>query len=74
MLAEILLLLLAIPLGIYLSVKASDELIDGRKWFVSLFVIALGAAIWFGLIGNREVSYTSSFIAIVSFISYVKSF
>ncbi|MDP3881272.1 MAG: hypothetical protein Q8Q31_00125 [Nanoarchaeota archaeon] len=74
MLTALLLLFLAVPLGIYLSIKASDELLDGRKWFVSLFVLAVGLGIWCGLIGKYEITFTVFFMAIVSFISYVKSF
>jgi hypothetical protein len=73
-LTAILLLFLAIPLGLYLSVKARDELRDGRRWFVLLLILSIASGLGFGIAGEYEISFASSFIAITSFISYIKSF
>lgn len=74
MLPEIILVLLAIPVGFLVAWLARDELVQGRKWFLALtLVFLIVAVVFFGLGMNTE-SFTSVFIAIVSKISYWKSF
>jgi hypothetical protein len=41
MLSEILILVLAIPVGYLLSWMARDELTQGRKWFKVIIVLSL---------------------------------
>ena len=74
MIVEIIVLLLAIPIGLLIAHMARDELVDGRKWFNALFIIGFLAGVWFFLIDNVAVGYTSLFIALIAIISYIKSF
>ena len=74
MIIAILILALAIPLGIYLTNVAQDELLAGRKWFMGLGIFSLILGAFFVYIKNYEVALTSGFILAVSFTSYVKSF
>ena len=74
MLIEIILLLLAIPVGFLIAWMANDELVAGRKWFVALIIVSLVVGIWFTLTENYIVALTCGFILVVSFISYLKSF
>lgn len=73
MIPEIILLVLAIPAGFILAWFARDELKGGKKWFRILFIASLILAELFWLVGLRYVMLTLVFIAIVSFISLVKS-
>ena len=74
MLSEIFILALAIPAGLLISWLARDELAKGRKWFASLFIIFILAAIWFYLTGIYLLVWASLFIGIIAFVSYMKSF
>lgn len=74
MVIEIILLLLAIPVGFLIAYMARDELIDGRKWFEILFILGVIFGIGLYLYGLKAGSYTSIFIAVVSLISYIISF
>jgi ABC-type Fe3+ transport system permease subunit len=73
MIIEIILLVLAFPAGFLIAWMARDELIDGKKWFRALVIasLALGALFW--MLGFSYVSLTLGFIAIVSFVSLLKS-
>lgn len=74
MLFEIILLLCAIPTGFLISWMARDELIQGRKWFIALIgVSAIAGIALFSLKLNAE-GFTCIFVAIVSGVSYWKSF
>lgn len=74
MIVEILVLIAAIPAGFILAWLARDELVEGREWFriiiIASVVLAVGAWI-FGF--GRYISLSLAFIAIVAFISLVKS-
>lgn len=74
MLIEIIILILAIPAGFLIAWMANDELVAGRKWFVTLIVLSLIVGMGGFLFGENVVSWTCGFILIVSFISYFKSF
>ncbi len=74
MLYEVIILLLALPVGFLIAYLANDELVDGRKWFKALIVVGLVVGAWSFLTGNYVVAETSGFVAIVSFVSYWKSF
>jgi len=74
MLLEIILLILAVPVGFLLAWMARDELVQGRKWFKILIIVGVVLGIWFYLTGLDVESFSSFFVAIVSLVSYVKSF
>jgi len=74
MLLEILILLLAIPTGYIIAYLTPDELIQGRKWFKIIIVASIATAIFTYITGYNYITLTTIFMAIVSFISYVKSF
>jgi hypothetical protein len=74
MMFEVILLLLAIPIGLLISWMASDELVIGRKWFNGLVVLGVVLAIGGWLFGFGAIGWSGGFIAIVSFVSYWKSF
>lgn len=74
MMIELIVLLLAIPVGLLVAYMARDELVDGRKWFTYIFIIGFLAGMWFFLIGKNIEMYSSFFISIISIVSYIKSF
>ena len=74
MIASFLLLLIAIPVGFLIARLTADELIPGRLWFRRVFVFALLGIIGCWLFFTPESAWTCGFIAIVSLISYCKSF
>jgi hypothetical protein len=74
MIVEIIVLLLAIPVGLLVAYNSRDELIDGRKWFTYIFILSLLAGIWFYLIRQDFIMYSSFFISIMTLVSYIKSF
>ena len=73
MIIEIILLVLAIPVGYLIAWMARDELLDGKKWFKMLVVasLVLGGLLW--IFGFAYISLTFVFMAIVSFVSIIKS-
>jgi ABC-type Fe3+ transport system permease subunit len=73
MIVEIILLVLAIPAGFLIAWMARDELIDGRKWFRAIIIASLALAAFFWIFGLVYISLTLVFIAIVSFVSLIKS-
>ena len=73
MLFEIIILLLAIPVGFWIAWLARDELVQGKKWFRILIIASILGIIWFWLTGLDHISWASGFILIVSFISLIKS-
>ncbi len=73
MIFEIILLILAIPVGYLLAWMARDELIDGEKWFKILFIVSIVLAGLFWVFGQGYISWTLLFIAIVALISIIKS-
>ncbi len=73
MIFEIIILLLAIPVGYLIAWLSYDELAAGRKWFRILIITSILAGIWFYLIGMKHIAFTSGFILIVSLISLIKS-
>ncbi len=69
---EIIILLLAFPIGYLISWMAREELVQGKKWFKILIAISFFVGI-FSLIYNlREIFYTSIFMIIVAGISLRK--
>jgi hypothetical protein len=74
MIFELIILLLAIPVGILIAFLAKDELIAGRKYFKAIIIASILSTIWFFLTKHNPSAYTSLFILITTFISYRKSF
>jgi len=73
MLNEILILVLAIPVGYLLAYLTRDELVEGRKWFKLVMLLSAISAVVF-LIFNITISLTLGFMFIVSWISLKKSY
>jgi hypothetical protein len=74
MIIEIVLLILAVPVGYLIAWMARDELVAGQKWFRALVVasVVLAGLCWlFGALIYLPLALI--FIAIVSFVSLVKS-
>jgi EamA domain-containing membrane protein RarD len=67
------LLVLAVPVGFLIAWLCRDELIDGKKWFSLLITLGVFGAIGFYLYEQSATALTCGFIAIVSFISLLKS-
>jgi len=74
MLLEIILLILAIPVGYLLAYLTKDELVQGRKWFRVIIAVSLILTFWFYLANQNAIALTSLFIVIATFVSYKKSF
>jgi len=70
---EILILVVAIPIGYLISYLARDELAQGRKWFklIVFLSLILGIVFWFI---QAEASYSLFFLCIVAFVSLWKSY
>ena len=73
MIIQTILLILAIPAGFLIAWMARDELVQGREWFRGLVIAPLALAGLFWLLGISYLCPTLVFIAIISFISFVKS-
>ena len=71
---ELLILVLAVPVGFLLAWLGRDELIEGRVCFRILIITSILGGAWFFLIGQRSIGYTFGFVLIISVISFVKSF
>ena len=69
---EIILLILAVPVGYLISNMAKDELKSGKKWFRILIIASILGAIGFYLYGNKTIAFTMIFIFIVGFISFIR--
>lgn len=72
MIIELILLILAVPVGFLIAWMARDELKNGRKWFRAIFItfFALGGLFWIYDFGY--IALTCAFIAIVGLISFIK--
>jgi len=70
---ELLLLIVAIPVGFLIAWLAKDELVSGKKYFRILIIISIIVGIWFWLTGVFYVGWTMGFIFIVSLISLIKA-
>ena len=66
-------LILGFPAGYLLAYLCKEELVSGRKWFLAIMIISIISGIIF-LFFNLVASLTSFFIAIVSFVSLIKSY
>ncbi|MBI5804020.1 hypothetical protein HY450_02140 [Candidatus Pacearchaeota archaeon] len=74
MIAELIVLLLAFPLGYLISWMTKEELVSGRKWFKVLIILSVAVGGWFALLGNFVVTLTSGFVLIVSLVSLMESY
>ena len=70
---NIVILVLAIPIGYLLAYLCSDELVDGRKWFRALIIISIIGSLGTYIFGYSYVSLTFGFIFVVSLISLINS-
>ena len=73
MLLEILILVLAFPIGYLLAWLARDELVAGRKWFKIIVLASSISAIIF-VFFNLTIALALAFISIVTIISLIKSY
>ena len=73
MMLQIVLLVLAIPVGFLIAWMARDELKQGRKWFRVLVIGCLLGVIWFWLTKNYVISWTLGFIGIVALVSLIRN-
>jgi len=73
MILEIIILILAIPAGYLIAYWARDELVQGKKWFKALIILATLAGIWSYLIGEEAIVWTAGFILISTFVSVFKA-
>ncbi|MDP1695962.1 MAG: hypothetical protein Q8L29_03545 [archaeon] len=74
MMWEIIILLIAIPIGYLIAWTARDELLAGRIWFKLLIIASFITAIVFYMMEKRYIVFSSAFIAIISGISLWKSY
>ena len=70
---EVIILILAFPVGYLIAYWTRDELIQGRKWFKMIIIASILGGFWFFIIGEDYISLTLIFILISTFISYLKS-
>lgn len=73
MIIEIILLLLALPVGYLIAGITSEELVDGRGWFYVIMAVSMILALWAVYENLAHIALSFVFMAIVSFISIVKS-
>lgn len=73
LLFNVLILLLAIPVGYLISWMAKEELKQGRRWFRILVIAGILGGIGFWIYGFIIESLTMFFICIVALVSLVKS-
>ncbi len=71
---SLVLLIFSIPVGFLLAHLARDELIQGRKWFKRVIVLALVTGIVLVFMQEYPGVLTCVFILIAAYISYKKSF
>ena len=70
---EIIVLLLAIPVGFLIAWMARDELIEGKRYFRFLIIFSILGVIGGWLYGRSVEALTFGFIGIVSLVSFIKS-
>jgi len=75
MLIELLLVVLAVPVGFLVAYLANDELVAGRKWFVAIIALSVVLALWHTFtFAEGAVSWTFRFAIVVTAISLWKSY
>tara|TARA_Y100000310_G_C20627362_1_gene786688 strand:+ start:707 stop:928 length:222 start_codon:yes stop_codon:yes gene_type:complete len=73
MIYELIVLLLAIPVGLFIVRLTKDELKIGRKYFRALVIVSLIGIIGFWIYGRPVEAWSMGFVGIVSLVSLVKS-
>ena len=73
MILEILILILAFPIGIALAHFTKEELKDGKKYFKVIIFVSLISSIFFYFNNKIHLTLTSLFILIVTSISKYKT-
>lgn len=68
------LLALSVPVGLWIAWLARDELIDGRKWFLTISILCLIIGVYFSIRLDKVVLFSLASIFIVSMISYLLSY
>ncbi len=68
------LVVLSVPVGFLIAWLARDELVQGRKWFRILVILSIISGISLFLFDAVAAALTCTFIALVSLVSYWKSF
>ena len=74
MVLNIILLILAVPIGFFIAYLARDELLAGRIYFRVLIILSILGIIGFWIYGNPVIALTFGFIGIVALVSFVKSY
>lgn len=74
MILEIVVLVLAIPVGFLVAYLANDELVAGRRFFIPIIIASLVLGVWFALAHQATPALTCAFILIMTLVSYVKCF
>ena len=69
---ELILILFGILVGYFIAWLASDELVVGRKWFKLLTILSF--ILSFIFYDKRYITWSLIFIAVVSGVSYFKSY
>ena len=69
-----LILFLAIPIGYLIAWLTKEELIIGRFWFKILIIASIIIGSLFYYLEKNYISWTSTFILIVSVIGLMKSY
>ena len=70
----LILLVLSIPTGFLIAYMARDELVQGRKWFITLILLSLFTGIVLLIARSYAGVLACLFIVMVALISYKKSF
>jgi len=73
MLIEIILLILAIPIGYLIAWLANDELVAGRKWFIAIICLFSAIGLFYLFSGTYYIALACLFIVIISSVSLIKS-
>ena len=68
-----LILILSIPAGFLIAWLARDELVDGKRWFKIVSSVFAILSVAFFAAGFDYIALTCLFIAIVAYISFLKS-
>lgn len=73
MLLEAIFLAVAVPTGVLIAHFTKDETPIYKKWFQYIVILSAISSVLFYLYRQPSIALVSAFIAIATFISYVKS-
>lgn len=74
MIWEIIILVLAIPVGYLIALLCRDELVAGRVWFEIIILLSFVLGIAYYIKGESYIAWTLAFISIIALISLMKSY